>query len=149
MAYHGTDCQPDWIVERADGENDALGFFSDDRAKGRPVEVEWRLFRARPLVDAVIGNFAVADGRVEFEAAARDDGDRQRRAHRVRREKGNAQGCLESWTTEVSCKRLFETVIVVLEEIGKLEDLGLAGLDGPEFASSETLAQVGMDLGVG
>ena len=38
------------------------------------------------------------------------------------------------------CKRLFETVIVVLEEIGKLEDLGLAGLDGLELPGSETLA---------
>jgi hypothetical protein len=77
VAHHGTECQPDWIVERADGENDTLGFFSDDGAKCCKIEVERRLFCARPLVDAVIGDFAVADGRVEFEAAARDDGDRQ------------------------------------------------------------------------
>jgi hypothetical protein len=61
----------------------------------------------------------------------------------------NAQGRLESWPTEVSCKRLFETVIVVLEEIGQLEDLGPAGVDGLELAGSEALAQVGMNLGVG
>jgi hypothetical protein len=61
----------------------------------------------------------------------------------------NAQGRLESWTTEILCKRLFETVIVVFEEIGKLEDLGPAGLDGLELAGSEVLAQFGMDLGVG
>lgn len=47
------------------------------------------------------------------------------------------------------CKGRFETVIVILDEIGELEDLGLAELDGLEFPSSETLAQVGVDLGIG
>lgn len=43
-------------------------------------------------------------------------------------------------------KRLFEAVIVVLDEIGQLKNLCLAGVDGLELASSETLSQVGMDL---
>ena len=129
MAYHGPECQPDWVVERADGENDALGFFSDDGAKGCPVDVERRLFCARPLGDAVIGNFAVADGRVEFEAAAGRRWEPSARRPIEAEGRRNAQRGLERWATEVLCKRLFETVIVVFEEIGKLEDLGLAGLD--------------------
>lgn len=69
--YHGPNGQPNWIVERADGEHDALGLFSDDGTKSCKVDVERRLFCARPLVDAVIGNFTVADSRVEFKAASR------------------------------------------------------------------------------
>lgn len=70
MTHHGTECQPDWKIKRADGENDTLGFLSDDRAEGCKVDVEGCPFCTSPLVDTVIGDFAVADGRVEFEAAA-------------------------------------------------------------------------------
>ena len=59
----------------------------------------------------------------------------------------HAQRDLERWTTEVASKRLFEAIIVVLEETGKLEDLSLAGTYGPEPARSETLVELGMDLG--
>jgi len=142
-AYHGAECQPDRIVERADGENDALGFFSDDGAKGYPVDVERRLFCACPLVDTVISNLAVADGRVEFEAAWVDDETVSETSTEAQR---NAQGRLERWAPEVLCKRPFETVIVVLEEVGELENLSLAGLDGLELSGPETLAQVGVDL---
>ena len=70
MAYDGAEGQPDWIVEWADGENDALGLFPNDGTKGSKVDVERGPFWTSPLVDAVIGDFAVADGRVEFEAAS-------------------------------------------------------------------------------
>lgn len=69
VSYHGTERQPNRIVERTDGENDALGLFSNDRAESCEVDVEGCLLCASPLVDTVIGNFAVADSRVEFEAA--------------------------------------------------------------------------------
>lgn len=71
---------------------------------------------------------------------------RQRKRHRRDSTQGNAQRRLERWATEVLCKRRFETVSVVLDEIGELEDLGPAKLNGLEFPSSETLAQVGVDL---
>lgn len=145
LAYHGSECQPDWIIEWAYGEHDTLGLFSDDGTKGCKVDVKRRLFCASPLVDAVVGNFAIADGRVEFEATS---GNGWQSVHEGEKEGKNTQGGLERRTTEILCKRCFETVIVVLEEIGKLEDLRLANLDRLEFSGSETLAQVGVYLEV-
>lgn len=64
----------------------------------------------------------------------------------AQKRKNSAQGDLERWATEVLCKRGLEAVIVVLEEVGELEDLSLARLNGLYLSRSETLAEVGVDL---
>lgn len=66
---HWAEGQPYRKIERADGENDPLGLFSDDRTEGGEVNVKRRLFCPCSFCDAVAGNFAVVDGQVELQTA--------------------------------------------------------------------------------
>ena len=137
---HGTDSQPDGIVEGTDGEYASLGLLAYDGAKGRKVKAEGWPLGEGPLGNVVIGNLAVADGRVEFEAK-RQRVHEEGEARRTRRSRGADNRGLRS---EVQCKGLLEAVVVVLEEVGELKDLGLACLDGPDFA--EAVVQVRVNL---
>lgn len=62
ITRHGSERQPDRIVEGSDGQDETLGFLSNDRVKGSKGYIEARSLRSGPLVDVVIGNLAVADG---------------------------------------------------------------------------------------
>ena len=69
--YDGSNGEPYWIVEWANGQYDTLWLLTDSWTESKRVEVERRFFGSGPLLDSIIRNLAVNNSRVKLEAEIR------------------------------------------------------------------------------